>query len=182
MDTTLKTSIWQQFGAAIDTLDDAIGLCPDHLWSAVLWNDTDDPRYGHFWFVAYHTLFWLDLFLTGSSEGFLPPAPFVRGALPQKPHTKEDVSAYLKQCRQKSKAAIDALTDEKAREICTFEWMKPTFLELQLYSMRHIQEHAAQLNFSLGRTVYRVKIGFRRPGTMPHSMMSMMNQWMTRQR
>jgi len=151
MDTTLKTSIWQQFGAAIDTLDDAISLCPDHLWSAVLWKDTEDPRYGHFWFVAYHTLFWFDLFLTGSSEGFLPPAPFIRGALPQNPYTKEDVGAYLKQCRQKSKAAMDALTDEKAREICAFEWMETTFLELQLYSMRHVQEHAAQLNFFLGQ-------------------------------
>jgi hypothetical protein len=151
MDTTLKTSIWQQFGAALDTLDDAITLCPDHLWSAALWNDTEDARYGHFWFVAYHTLFWLDLFLTGSSEGFLPPAPFIRGTLPPQPYTKEDVSAYLKQCRQKSKATIEALTDAKAREICTCQWMEPTFLELQLYSMRHIQEHAAHLNLFLGQ-------------------------------
>lgn len=151
MDTTLKTSIWQQFGAAIDTLDDAISACPERLWSAVLWSDSDDPRYGHFWFVAYHTLFWLDLFLTGSSEGFAPPLPFIRGTLPEKPYTKDDVLTYLKQCRQKSKAAIEALTDEKARRVCTFEWMEPTFLELQLYSMRHVQEHAAQLSLFLGQ-------------------------------
>jgi hypothetical protein len=151
MDTTLKTSVWQQFGAALDTLDDAINSCPDALWSAVLWEDEDDPRYGQLWFIAYHTLFWLDLFLTGSYEDFAPPAPFVRGVLPEKPYTKADVLAYLKQCRQKSKAAIEALTDEKAYQICTFKWMTPTFLELQLYSMRHIQEHAAQLHYFLGR-------------------------------
>ncbi len=151
MDSTLKTGIWQQFGAAIDTLDDAITACPDDLWEAVVWSDPDDPRYGQLWFIAYHALFWLDLFLTGSSEGFLPPAPFIRGSLPEKPYTKDEVYSYLKDCRAKCKAAIEALTDEKAYRICTFEWMEPTFLELQLYSMRHIQEHAAQLNYFLGQ-------------------------------
>jgi hypothetical protein len=151
MDTTLKTTIWQQFGAAIDMLDDAITACPERLWTIVLWDDSEDPSYGQFWFVAYHTLFWLDLYLTGSSEGFLPPAPFIRGALPEKPYTKGEVRTYLKQCRQKCEAVIKALTDEKAHQICTFEWMEPTFLELQLYSMRHVQEHAAQLSFLLGQ-------------------------------
>jgi hypothetical protein len=151
MDTMLKTSLWQQFGASIDTLDEAISACPDSLWAAVLWKDEDDVRYGQFWFVAYHTLFWLDLFLTGSMEGFTPPLPFIRGTLPEEPHTKEDVLAYLKQCRQKSKAAIEALTHEKACQICSFAWMEPTFVELQLYSMRHVQEHAAQLAFFLGQ-------------------------------
>jgi hypothetical protein len=151
MDTTLKTSIWQQFGAAIDTLDDAISACPDALWTAVLWDDSDDARYGQFWYIATHTLIWLDLFLRGSGDGFVPPAPFIRGSLPEKPYTKEDVQAYLKACRQKSKAIIEALTDETAGRICVFTWMEPTFLELQLYSMRHVQEHAAQLAFFLGR-------------------------------
>jgi hypothetical protein len=151
LDASLKKSIWRQFGASIDMLDDAISLCPDQLWTAILWDDQDDPRYGQFWFVAYHTLFWLDLFLTGSSEGFAPPAPFIRGALPENPYTKNEVSGYLKQCRQKCEALINALTDEKASQICVFAWMEPTFLELQLYSMRHVQEHAAQLNLLLGQ-------------------------------
>ncbi|MEO8394213.1 MAG: DinB family protein, partial [Chloroflexota bacterium] len=142
MDTILKTSVWQQFGAAVDTLDDALNLCPAPLWTAILWDDSEDVRYGQFWFIAYHTLFWLDLFLTGSMEGFKPPPPFVRGKLPENPYSKEDVHAYLRQCRQKSHATIEALTDAQAYQICTFEWMEPTFLELQLYSMRHIQEHA----------------------------------------
>jgi hypothetical protein len=132
-------------------LDDAISLCPDQLWTAILWDDQDDPRYGQFWFVAYHTLFWLDLFLTGSSEGFAPPSPFIRGALPENPYTKNEVSGYLKQCRQKCESLINALTDEKASQIGVCAWMEPTFMELQLYSMRHVQEHAAQLNLLLGQ-------------------------------
>ena len=156
MDTRLKTGIWQQFGAAIDMLDDAISACPERLWSAVLWEDLEDPRYGQFWFVAYHTLFWLDLYLhgateTGTSEGFAPPPPFIRGGLPERPYTKGEVLSYLEQCRQKCHAVIQELTDEKANEICKFAWMEPTFVELQLYSMRHVQEHAAQLNLVLGQ-------------------------------
>lgn len=151
MDTELKTGVWQQFGAAIDTLEDAITLCPDHLWTAVLWKDTEDARYGQFWFIAYHTLFWLDLFLAGTSEGFTPPAPFIRGKLPDEPYTKDQVRSYLDQCRRKCHSTIMALTDERARQRCTFEWMEPTFLELQLYSMRHAQEHAAQLSLLLGQ-------------------------------
>jgi hypothetical protein len=151
MDTVLKTSVWQQFGAALDTLDDALNLCPDSLWTAVLWEDPDDERYGHFWYIASHTLLWLDLFLGGTMEGFVPPLPFVRGRLPENPYTKEDVRTYLRQCRQKSKAIIEGLTDEKAYQVCVFDWMTPTYLELQLYSMRHIQEHAAQLNYFLGQ-------------------------------
>lgn len=151
MDTSLKTLVWQQFGAAIDMLNDAISLCPGQLWTAVLWKDPDEVAYGQFWFVAYHTLFWLDLFLTGSSKGFTPPAPFIRGALPQKPYTKDQIQTYLDQCRKKCQATIEALTDEKARQRCRFEWMEVSFLELQLYSMRHVQEHASQLNLLLGQ-------------------------------
>jgi hypothetical protein len=29
-----------------------------------------------YWYLCYHTLFWLDLYLTGAEEGFTPPAPF----------------------------------------------------------------------------------------------------------
>ncbi len=150
MDTLLKESLWRQFGAAIDTLDAAINACPDQLWTAALWDDPDDPKYGQFWYIAYHTLSWLDLYLTGSREGFAPPAPFIRGALPQAPYSQADVSAYVRQCRQKCKATIEALTDEKAGQVCTFSWMQPTFLELQFYNMRHVQEHAAQMNLFLG--------------------------------
>jgi hypothetical protein len=151
MDTLLKAIIWQQFGASIDMLDDAISLCSDQLWTAVLWKDPDDVAYGQFWFVAYHTLFWLDLYLTGSSDGFTPPAPFIRGALPEKPYTKDQVRAYLDQCRRNCQSTIEALTDEKAHQRCKFDWVEASFLELQLYNMRHVQEHAAQLNLLLGQ-------------------------------
>jgi DinB superfamily len=146
-----RASTWQQFGAAIDMLSDAINLCPDHLWTVVLWKDPDDERYGQFWFIAYHTLFWLDLYLTGTKEGFAPPPPFIRRGLPEQPYTKDQIIAYLGACRDKCQATLEGLTDERAGQRCVFEWMEPSFLELQLYSMRHVQEHAAQLSLVLGQ-------------------------------
>ena len=127
MDAMLKSSIWQQFGAPIDMLDDALTLCPDGLWTAALW---------------------LDNYLTGGSKDFVPPAPFICGALPESPYTKDEVQTYLRACRQRCHAAIDALTDERARELVP---KGPPYLELQLYNMRHVQEHASQLQLLLGQ-------------------------------
>ena len=77
MDSNLKTGIWQQFGACIDYLADTVRACPDNLWQAALWQTPNtSPVLAQFWYVTYHTLFWLDLYLTGTEDGFLPPAPF----------------------------------------------------------------------------------------------------------
>ncbi len=151
MNVDWRASTWNQFGAAIDTLADAIKLCPDDLWSVALWKDAEDERYGQFWFLAYHTLKWLDLYLTGSKEGFAPPPPFLARGLPDQPYTKDQILTYLAACRARCQMTLEGLTDERAQQRCKFEWMEPTFLELQLYCMRHVQEHAAQLSLVLGQ-------------------------------
>ena len=152
MDIDIKTILWQQFGAAIDTLDDAIRLCPEEHWTAVLWKDEEDERFGQFWFVAYHTVFWLDLYVTGSThDGFKPPAPFVRGKLPDNPYTQEQVQGYLHECRRKCQTIIEGLTEEKANQTLTYNWVEGSFLEMMLYTMRHIMEHAAELHLVLGQ-------------------------------
>lgn len=145
-----KDSVWRQYGAAIDMLDDAIGFCPEQLWATVVWKDDEDERYGQFWCVAFHTLCWLDIFLHGSEQDFAPPPPFSREDLPQQPYTKEQILWYLADCRRRCQSTITALTEEQAQRRCVFAWMEPSFLELQLYSMRHVQEHAAQLSLVLG--------------------------------
>ena len=154
MDTSLKTMIWQQFGAAIDMLDNAMRACPDQLWRESVWIDpTDAPEYGEFWFIVYHTLYWLDLYLSGTVEGFAPPARFTREELDlARPYSRDELQTYLDHCRQKCRATFEALTDEKANQRCEFPWGEEvSFAELQLYSMRHVQEHAAQLSLHLGQ-------------------------------
>ena len=64
MDPLVKTALWRQFGATIDMLENALLACPDTLWREHLWIDTAGTDYGTFWYLTYHTLFWLDLYLT----------------------------------------------------------------------------------------------------------------------
>ncbi len=158
MNIDFKTIIWQQFGATIDTLANALRDCPDEVWRDRLWdNPSQRPERSQFWYLAYHALFWLDLYLTGAEEGFAPPAPFTLieqdddGPLPERPYTKAELQAYLNDCRKKCQATIEALTDEAAQRICRFGWGEASFAELLLYNMRHVQEHASQLNLMLGQ-------------------------------
>ena len=153
MDTDLKTSIWQQFGASIGMLENAMSTCPDQFWDSALWKDPDDePEYSQFWYRVYHTLFWLDLYLSGLSyEDYSPPTPFKRGVLPEKPYTKDQLHGYLEHCRGKCQATIEVLTDKKARQRCKFDWGEVSFFELILYNMRHVQDHTAHLNMFLGQ-------------------------------
>jgi len=154
MDTTLKTIMWQQFGAAINMLENALRACPDELWRDSIWVDlTDASEYTEFWFIVYHALYWTDLYLSDPRrQDFAPPAPFIRGKLPEKPYTRYALQAYLEHCRQKCRATFETLTDEKANQRCEFPWGEEvSFAELQLYSMRHVQEHASQLSLHLGQ-------------------------------
>lgn len=147
-----RTIIWQQFGAAIDMLENGIAACSDELWG-------DRSQRPEFWYIVYHTLFFLDLYLSGSVEGFAPPAPFTldeldpAGLLPERVYTKDELQTYLKHGRQKGRAVIETLTNEKAHERCQFSWGEVSYAELLLYNMRHVQHHAAQLNLILRQKI-----------------------------
>jgi hypothetical protein len=43
------------------------------------------------------------------------------------------------------------MSTEQASQMCQFPWGELPFAELQLYSLRHVQEHAAQLHMFLGQ-------------------------------
>ena len=107
METIWKTILWQQFGAAIDMLENGINACPSELWHVRLWdNHSATTDSSEFWYIVYHTLFWLDLYLSGSIEGFVPPVPFTldeldpAGVFPERPYTKDELQTYLEHGRQ----------------------------------------------------------------------------------
>ena len=161
MNIPWSTVIWRQFGAAIDDLDNAIRACPDQLWRARLWDEPSQESFflPEYWYVVYHALFWLDLYLTGAEEGFAPPAPFAlieqdeNGPIPEPPYTKEELQAYLEVCRKRCQTTIESTTDKEAQRLCTFGWGEVSFAELLLYNMRHLAGHAAQLNLLLGQKI-----------------------------
>lgn len=165
MDDLWRSALWRQFGAAIDTLDHMVAACPDALWTERIWPSPPappfPPQFAELWYVTYHTLVWLDLYLSGvPEEDFAPPAPFARGELdsaettPAQPYTKEVLRTYLASLRQKCHATFAALTDEQARRPVEYPWtqgQRIIYLELVLYTLRHVQEHAAHLSLFLGQ-------------------------------
>jgi DinB superfamily len=149
MDDALKVILWQQFGATIDMLENAIEACPGNVWS-------DGSSLNEFWYISFHTLFWLDLYLSDSAVGFAPPAPFTleeldpAGVLPEHAYSKLELLDYLEHCREKCRAKIENLTTEIAYVLFEgFGWTDRTMLEMLLDNMRHVQHHAAQLNLML---------------------------------
>ncbi len=164
MGSLLRTALWQQFGATIDMLENALVACSAPLWTKSLWHNPPDsgflPEFSEFWHITYHTLFWLDLYLSGRpEEEFTPPAPFIWTEIdppvsPEQPYTREELHVYLVNLRQKCQITIAELTDEQAQRQVDYPWAEGrpvSFLELLLYTMRHVQEHAAQLNLFLGQ-------------------------------
>ena len=152
IDTTVKELLWKQFGATIDMFENALSACPKELWNTE----------SHFWYIAYHTLFYLDYYLTEEPDKFFPPAPFTlsefdpSGKLPERVYTREELIAYTAHCRDKCHGLIAALTDERAASRWINEYRNYSMLELILYNMRHVQHHAAQLNLLLRQGGYDV--------------------------
>jgi hypothetical protein len=140
-----KPVVLRQLGAAIDTLDNAIAACPDAVW--------DDPTtspWRRYWYGAFHALYF-----PGEDEPFAPPAPFGRteddpsGALPERTFTKAELRAYAEYGRRKAHTTIEGLDATAAARVHRFPWGEMAFDELLLYTMRHVQHHAAQLNLLL---------------------------------
>ena len=165
MDSSVGTALWRQFGAAIDTLDNALAACPETLWTARLWPEPPPPwfppQFAELWYVGGHTLLWLDLYLSGlPEEEFAPPPPFVQGELdspqsvPDQPYDADVLRAYLASIRVRCRRTLLALTDGQAGRTVEYGWTgaEPIgYLELQLYNLRHVQEHASQISLFLGQ-------------------------------
>ncbi len=150
--STWNGIIWEQFGAAIDMLENAIRACPEDVWS----DRTETPE---FWYVAFHTLFFLDLYLSGTLEGFAPPAPFTldeldpAGVLPDRVYDQALLLDYLEHCRAKCRTTLMNLTDEAAGRRCGIARLDLSFGGLLLDNMRHVQHHTAQLNLILRQRI-----------------------------
>lgn len=149
MENEMKESIWKQFGASIDMLENAIQLCPLSSWNSK----------SMFWYHAFHCLFFLDYYLTMQPEKFSPPAPFTfsefTDELPERVYTREELVNYLHVNREKCRLLIAGLTEGalNPRWVNISGTMNYSVLEILLYNMRHVQHHAAQLNLLLRQDI-----------------------------
>ena len=162
MDTTWKAILWNQFGAAMDMMENAIRACPDEIWGDFSkkpeWKKEDVVG---FWYLVYHTLFFLDYYLSepmASEKDFAPPSPFTLsefedGTLPERVYTKEELLTYLEHCRQKFRRKMLGCTEEGGHRPSGIPYRDMTVAELLLYNMRHVQHHTAQLNLILRQKI-----------------------------
>lgn len=144
-----KEIIKSQYGASLEMLKQAILKCPDSVWD----NPADKNK---FWHIAYHALFYIHLYLQPTESDFVPWANHrsdyqFMGPLPWPPHKepdigdpyqKQEILEYLELCRQQVEQQVAALDlDAEAG----FDWLPFGKLELQFYSIRHLQHHTGEL-------------------------------------
>lgn len=145
----VKDSLWSQFGASIDMLENALKLCPEELWNSEK----------SFSWQAYHTLFFLDYYSTLDPVGFGPRNPFTYSEFgkgkPKGVFAKNDILNYLEFNRNKCLELIMNLTPElmESRWINESKTMNFSVFEILIYNMRHVQHHAAQLNKMLRQEI-----------------------------
>lgn len=152
MDQDLKHILWNQLGAAIDSLEKAINACPEKVWG-------NKSGFHEFWYMTYHTLFFLDYYLSDTNAGFKPPEPFnlseldPAGVLPERVYTKEEMLKYLEYGRNKAREKLNKISEEGLLKHCNFERKDFSVAELMIYNTRHVQHHTAQLNLLLRQQI-----------------------------
>jgi len=163
MDDKYRAVLWKNFAASIDMLKNVIELCPDALWE----------RKDKFFYMAYHTVIFLDFYLSYPVTAFEPKLPFtivpdselppaaVDDVMPNRHYSREEMMAYIDWARKKCETFIgpDASQDLmvlwiKKSEIglhglCPSVVEHYTLLEMLFYNFRHVQHHVAQLNYIL---------------------------------
>jgi len=136
--------VTSQYEAALCMLRQCVECCPSGHWESPI-------AKGTFRWVAYHTLFFTDLYLTTSNEAFQLRELHARGGDEREPAMCEGLSQaetleYLAICRQKALAALDGETSESLAGPSGFSWYPVTRGEMHLINVRHIQHHAGQLS------------------------------------
>ncbi|MCB0664852.1 MAG: hypothetical protein KDC80_03475 [Saprospiraceae bacterium] len=167
MTTLFQQCLWENFGASIKMLKNAITLYPASSWEA-------DKR---FFYLAYHTLIFLDYYLTIPVKDFRPLLPYtilpsgpipnesVDDVIPNRHYSQEEMLKALNSISSKCKSLILDSDENKLQEI----WIKDfeiemhglcpdlvhnyTVLEILFYNFRHVQHHVGQLNFLLRQKI-----------------------------
>jgi hypothetical protein len=139
-----------QFEAALCMLHDCIARCPPENWEGKIANDT-------FRQISYHTIFFVDLYLSHGEAGFELRDFHQRGGDERsstqacKGLEKEEAIAYAEICRQKMLQTLAGETPESLQSESGFSWLPFSRGELHLYNIRHVQHHVGQLSAFLRR-------------------------------
>lgn len=146
----ISKTISSQFHAALSMMEQTVSLCSDELWNV---SGKDNP----FWRVAFHALFYVDLYLQPSEDEmtlwenardgyqFLGPTPWPPHEQPpaDQPYSREEILAYVSYLRGLVASTVPKI-DLNASS--GFHWLPFDKLELQIYNIRHLQQHVGDLS------------------------------------
>jgi len=145
-----KEIVASQFDASLCTLNECVRACPAEHWAGQI------GKYA-FWHVAYHTLHFVDLYLSLDEKSFSPPS-FFRPNLQffdhfppdgeaslGEPYEKDVIIEYVAHCRKKAAETIASESHESLAAPSGFPWYQMSRGEHHLTSIRHAQHHAGQL-------------------------------------
>ena len=151
---TVQTLLIHQFEAALSKLRLCVEQCPGEAW--------DQPVINHaFCQVAFHALFFADYFLEKGEGGFREQAfhrsnaDFFRDyeeledKKPELLYDRDAIIKYALFCRDKAKTAIQSESEESLAAQCEFARQDFSRGERYVFTIRHLQHHAAQLSFKL---------------------------------
>jgi hypothetical protein len=148
---TYKQITLGQFEAALAMLKRCVERCPEELWESKVAELTVRQ-------VAYHTLFFVDFYLTASEDVFELRDLHHLGGDEREPLIspglgREATLEYLAICHEKLHMTMAGESEVSLCGSSGFAWCKFTRAEIHLYNLRHVQHHAGQLSGHLRRLV-----------------------------
>ena len=163
MEDKFRECLWRNFAATIDMLNNIIEMCPDALWE----------KKDKFFYMAYHTVIFLDYYLSYPVKEFEPKLPYtiileselpseaLDDVLPNRLYSKEEIISYISLARKKCNGLIGPYSTQDLKEkwiekseirlhgLCPSIVEDYSLLEILFYNFRHVQHHVAQLNYIL---------------------------------
>ncbi|MFT3679904.1 MAG: hypothetical protein QM791_06505 [Ferruginibacter sp.] len=167
MEKTFTVCLWKNFGAAIDMFSNAVEMCTDELWE----------KEKKFFYMSYHTVIFLDYYLSIPARSFKPllpyalidpaglPADAVDDVIPDRFYSREEILNYIAATSAKCKKLILAATSDQLNKrwiedtevdihgLCPPLVVNYSMLEILFYNFRHVQHHVAQLNYILRQKI-----------------------------
>lgn len=147
----ISTSVSSQYHAALSMMEQTVRLCPEPLWYA-------PGRANPFWRIAYHALYVANHYLQPTEhepvrwerarEGyqFLAPSPsppYTPQPQADHPYRRNEMLDLI----DFSRAEVDRIVPNIDLSAPSgFHWLPFNKLELQLYNIRHLQQHVAELS------------------------------------
>jgi len=163
MNSIFRDTFWKNFAAVIDMLTAVVSKCPDKTWK-------DEKK---FYYITYHTVIFLDYYLSNPVKDFKPYLPYSLGDIDHLPegaiddvlpcgfYSRTKVLGYINMIREKCERLICSSANEKftakwideneinLHGLCPSIVINYSVLEILFYNFRHVQHHVGQLNLLL---------------------------------